>query len=151
MKKVEKQYQIHSYTTSNIDVFETICIHENLPISAYFIERREDFLLSLKKNPTFLNIIPRTKHVLNDFKLRTQYSRLYLFVVYILFVILTCIYLYVNNSDDIKVWMKVIKTETLNVGNTSQKIHLIWIILLFLLSLFIYKYIIRRNMSTFRE
>ena len=46
----------------------------------------------------------------------------YLFVVYILFypVIRTSIHLRVNNSHDIKVLMKVIKTKTFNVGFKSQ-------------------------------
>ena len=44
------------------------------------------------------------------------------FVVYILLapVIYTSIYHCVNNSPDIKVLMKVIETETFNVGFTSQ-------------------------------
>ena len=37
------------------------------------------------KIPTFSNIFPRDKHVLNTFELRTLYARLYVFVVYILF------------------------------------------------------------------
>ena len=44
------------------------------------------------------------------------------FAVYILFapVISTSIHRCVNNSHDIKVLMKVIKTETFNVGFTSK-------------------------------
>ena len=95
--------------------FKTICIYENLPISAYFFERREDFS----------NIIPHAKHVLNTFKLRTHVC--IFSVVYILFafVISTRIHCCVNNSYDIKVLMKFIKTETFNVGFVSQWIHLI--------------------------
>ena len=85
-----------------------------------FFLRLEDFFCLLK-NPTFKNIIPCAKHVLNTFKLRTLICTLYLFVVYILFalVILTSIYRRVNNSHDIKVLMKVFKTETCNDGFTS--------------------------------
>ena len=45
-----------------------------------------------------------------------------IFVIYILFasVIFTSIHRWVNNSQDIKVLMKVIKTETFNVDFTSQ-------------------------------
>ena len=32
-----------------MDHFKMICIYENLPISAYFFERREDFSYLLKK------------------------------------------------------------------------------------------------------
>ena len=105
-----------------MDNFKTICIYEKLPISAYFFKRRED-ISCLLKNPIFSNIIPRAKHVLNTFKLRTLYARFFFFfVVYILFapVILTSIFRCVNSSHDIKVLMKVIKTETFNVGFTSQ-------------------------------
>ena len=44
------------------------------------------------------------------------------FVIYILFapVILTILHRCVNNSHDIKVLMKVIKTETFNVGFTPK-------------------------------
>ena len=117
----KNKYQIHSYTTSNMDDFKTICIYENLPISAYFFKRREDFSCLLK-NRTFSNIIPRAKHVLNTFKLRMLYACLYLFVVYILFapIILTSIHCCVYNSHDIEVMGKVIKTETFNVGFTSK-------------------------------
>ena len=46
----------------------------------------------------------------------------YLFVIYILFapIILRSIYHCVDNSHDIKVLMKVIKTEMFNIGFTSQ-------------------------------
>ena len=104
-----------------MDDFKMICIYENLPIFAYFFKRREDFS-HLLKNPPFSNIFPRTKHILNTFKLRTLYARLYLFVVYILFapVISTSIHRCVNNFSDIKVLMKVSETETFNVDFTSQ-------------------------------
>ena len=36
-------YQIYSNMTSNMDDFKTICIYENLPISACFFKRQEDF------------------------------------------------------------------------------------------------------------
>ena len=36
-----------------MDDFKTICIYENLPISAYFFERREDFSCLLKKSNIF--------------------------------------------------------------------------------------------------
>ena len=83
-----------------MDEFKIICVYENLPISAYFFKRREDFSCFLK-NPIFLNIIPGAKHVLDTFKLRTLYVRLYLFVVYILFapVILTSTHRCVNISQ----------------------------------------------------
>ena len=44
------------------------------------------------------------------------------FIVYILFapVISTSIHFCENNSHDIKVLMKIIKTETFNVGFTSE-------------------------------
>ena len=68
------------------------------------------------KNPTFSNIIPCTKHILNTFKLRTLKVCLRTFC-YIHFlcapVILTSIHHCVNNSHDIKVLIKFIKTETL--------------------------------------
>ena len=87
-------------------------------LSAYFFKRREDFS-SLLKSPTFSNIIQRAKHGLDTFKLN---AHLYLFIVSILFVpvILTNIHRCVNSSPDIKVLMKIIKTETFNVGFTSQ-------------------------------
>ena len=86
-----------------------------------FLWKTGEFFLSLK-NPTFSNI-PRAKHVGDTFKLRTLDARLYLFVEYILFasVILESIHRCVKDSNDIKVLMKVIKTETFNVvGFTSQ-------------------------------
>ena len=58
--------------------FRTICIYENLLISAYFFKRREDFPC-VWRNPTFLNTIPRAKHVFNTSKLWTWYARWYLF------------------------------------------------------------------------
>ena len=120
--------------------FKTICIFENLPISAYFFKRREDFSCLLK-NPIFSNIIPRAKHVLNTFELIMLCARLYLFVIDISFapVISTSIHRYVNNSPDIKVLMKVIETETLTrlyITISSST----WIIV-FLLSSYIYIYI----------
>ena len=98
-----------------------ICIYKNLSITAYFFKRREDFSFLLK-NPTFLNIIPRAKHVLNTFKLRTLYARSYIFryIHFICFYDLDSIHRCVNNSHDIKVLMKVIKTESFNVDFTSQ-------------------------------
>ena len=57
---LKNKYQMHSYTTSKMDDFKTICIYENLPIFAYFFKRREDFSCFLK-NLTFSNIIPRAK------------------------------------------------------------------------------------------
>ena len=86
------------------------------------LKKTGGFFLSLKKNPTFSNIFPCTKHILNTFKLRTLCARLYLFVIYTLFapIISTSIHRYENNSPDIKVLMKVIRTETFNVGFTSQ-------------------------------
>ena len=62
----KNKYQIHSYTTSNMDNFKTICIYENLPISAYFFKKWEGFSCLLK-NPIFSNIIPHAKHILNTF------------------------------------------------------------------------------------
>ena len=105
-----------------MDDFQTICIY----MKTYLFLRisLKDgciFLVSLKKF-NIPNIIPRAKHVLNTFKLRTLYAHLYLFIVYILFalVIMTSIHRSVNTSHDIKVLMKVIKTETFNIGFTSQ-------------------------------
>ena len=100
-----------------------IYIYENLPIFAYFFKRREDFSRPLKKNPTFSNIFPRAKHVLNTFKSRRLCVRLYLFVVNILLapVISTSTHRCVNNSPDTKVLMKVIETETFNVDFTSLR------------------------------
>ena len=87
----------------------------------YFFKRREDFA-GLLKNQTFSNIIPGAKHVVNTFKIRSLCARLYLFVVYILFapVISTSIHHCVNSYLDIKIMMKVIKTEAFNDGLTSQ-------------------------------
>ena len=70
--------KIHSYMTSNMDDFKTICKYKNLTTSAYFFKKTGGFFLSLK-GPTFSNIIQRAKHVLNTFKLRTLYTHLYLF------------------------------------------------------------------------
>ena len=111
----KNKHQIHSYTISNRDDFKSICIYENLLIFAYFFKRREDFLV-YEKNSTFSKVIPRVKHVLNTFKLRSLWARLYLFVVYILFalVISTSIRRYVKNSPDTKVLMMVIETEKIN-------------------------------------
>ena len=44
----KNKYQIHSFTTSNMDDFKTICIYENLPIFAYFFKRWEDFYCLVK-------------------------------------------------------------------------------------------------------
>ena len=90
------------------------------------------FFLSLKKNPTFSNIIPCAKYILNTFKLRTLYACLYLFIVYILFapVILTSIHPCVNNPH-IKVLMKVIETKTSNIDFNITINSPIWIILFF--------------------
>ena len=81
------------------------------------------FFSSLKKNPTFSNINPRAKHVLNTFKPRTLCARLYLLIVYILFapVISTSFHCCVNNSPDINVPMEVIETETFNVALHHNK------------------------------
>ena len=49
----KNSYQIHSYTTSNMDDFKTISIYENLPIFAYFFKRQEDFCCLLKKSNIF--------------------------------------------------------------------------------------------------
>ena len=110
-----------THATSKMDDFKMICIYENLPISVFFFERREDFSCLLK-NPTFSHIIPCAKHVLNTFKLRMLYAHFYLSIVYILFVPVNSISIHhcVNNSHDIKVLMKVIKTKMFNVGFTSQ-------------------------------
>ena len=98
-----------------MDDFKTICIcmktYQSLHIS---LKNGRIFLIS-EKNPTFSRIFPRAKYVLNTFELRTLRARLYLSVVYILFVpvISTSIHRCVNNSSGIKVLMKVIETETL--------------------------------------
>ena len=91
-----------------MDDFKKICMYENLPISAYFFKRQEDF--SCLKNST------------NTFKLGKLYARLYLFIIDSLLapVILTSIHPSINNSREIKVLMKVIKAETFNIGLTSQ-------------------------------
>ena len=67
-------------------------------------------------NPTFPNMFPRARHVLNTFKLWTLCARLHLFVVYFLFapVVLASIHRYENYSD-IQVLMMVTETETFNV------------------------------------
>ena len=49
----KNKYQIHSYTTSNMEDLKTICIYENLRISVYFFKRREDFSCLLKKSNIF--------------------------------------------------------------------------------------------------
>ena len=118
----KNKYQIHSYTTSNMDDFKTICIYENLPIFAYFFKRLKDFSRLLKKNPTFSNIFLCAKHILNTFKLRMLCARFYIFIVCILFapVILISIHRCVNNFPDIKVLMMVIETKTFNINFTSQ-------------------------------
>ena len=77
-------------------------------------------------------IIPRAKHVFNTFKLRT-FMNLSLYTFSFAPVISTSIHRCVNNFHDIKVLMKVIKTETFNIGFTSKQIHQIWVIV-FLLS-----------------
>ena len=102
-----------------MDIFKTICIYENLLVFAYLFNNGSIYLVSLR-NPTFSNIFPRAKHVLNAFKLWTQCARLYLFVVYFSFalVISTSIHRYVNYPD-IQVLMMVTETETFNVDFTS--------------------------------
>ena len=55
--------------------FKTICKYKNFAIFPYFFQKTDVSL----KNPTFSNIIPHVKHILNTFKLRTQNTRLYLF------------------------------------------------------------------------
>ena len=78
----------------------------------------------------FSNIIPRAKHVLNTFKLKRLYARLYLFVVYILFapVILTNIPRCVNNSLITKSWWRILKTKRLTL-TLHQQNSPIWLIL----------------------
>ena len=73
----KNEYQIHSYMTSNMDDFKTICIFGNLLVFAYFLKDGRIYLVSLrnKKNPIFSNIFPCAKHVLNTFKLRTLCAR----------------------------------------------------------------------------
>ena len=50
---LKNEYQIHSYTTSNMDDFKTICVYEYLTISAYFFERQENFSCHLKISQIF--------------------------------------------------------------------------------------------------
>ena len=102
-----------------MDDFKTICIYENLLDIAYFLINGRFCLVSLG-NPTFSNIFPRARHVLNSFELRTLCAHLYLFVVYFSFgpVISASIHRYVNYSD-IKVLMMVTETETFNVDFNS--------------------------------
>ena len=64
---LENKYQIHSYITSNMDDFKSICIYENLHISTYFFKRRVDFSCLLKKkNPNIFKYLStcqtRTKY-----------------------------------------------------------------------------------------
>ena len=70
----KNKYQIHSYTTFNMDDFKTICIYENLLVFAYFLINGRIRLVSLG-NPTFSNIFSRAKHVRNTFKLWTLCER----------------------------------------------------------------------------
>ena len=125
MKKAEKHN--NSYRWIYCDVKSTLDIsvlvrniYENLIVFAYFLKDGRILLVTLK-NSTFSNIFSRAIHVLNTFKLRTQYTRLYLYDVYILFapVISTSIDRCVNYSD-IKALMMVIETETFNVDFTWQ-------------------------------
>ena len=113
------KYQIHSYTTSNMDDFKTICIYKNLHVFEYFLINGVIYLVSFG-NPTFSNIFPRTRHVLTTFELWTVCVRLYLFVVYFSFapVISPSIYRCVNYSV-MDVLMTVTETETFNVDFTS--------------------------------
>ena len=88
------------------------------------------FFWSLKK-PSFSNIIPRAKNVLNTFKLRVLNVRLWIFR-YIHF-------LYSCYLDKHPSWCEQFswyqspdegyKTDMFNVGFTSKSINLIWIIL----------------------
>ena len=58
------------------------------------------------------------------------------FVIYIFFApaISTNIHRYMNNSYDIKILMKVIKTETFNVGTINSPIWIILFSIFFMLS-----------------
>ena len=88
-------------------------------VFAYFLINRRIYLVSLG-NPTFSNIFPCARHVLNTFELWTLCARLYLFIVYFSFapIILASIHRYVNYFD-IQVLMIVTETETFNVDFTS--------------------------------
>ena len=110
---------IHSYTTSNMDDFKTICIYENLLVFAYFLINEKIYLVSLG-NPTFSNIFSCVRHVLNTFELWTLCAHLYLFVVYFSFapVISASIHRYVIYSD-IQILMMVTETETFNINFNS--------------------------------
>ena len=83
----KNKYQIYSYTTSNTDDFKTIYIYENLFVFVYFLINRRVYLVSLG-NPSFLNIFPGARDVLNTFELWTLCARSYLFVVYIFYLLL---------------------------------------------------------------
>ena len=109
----KNKYQIHSYTTFNMDDFNTICIYENLLVFAYFLIDWMIYLISLG-NPTFSTMFPHSRHVLKTFELWMLCACLYLFVVYFSFapVISVSIHRYVNYFD-IQVLMMVTETETL--------------------------------------
>ena len=40
----KNKYQIHSYMTSNMDDFKTICIYENLLVFVYFFKKTGGFV-----------------------------------------------------------------------------------------------------------
>ena len=115
----KNKYQVHSYTTPYMDNFKTVCIYENLLVFAYFLKNGRIDLISLG-NPTFSNIFPHARHVLNTFELWTLCAHLYLYVVYFSFapVISASIHHYAKYSD-IQILMIVTETETFNVDFTS--------------------------------
>ena len=73
----KNKFWIHSYMTSNMDDFKTICTYKNFLTSAYFSKNGRIFFIS--KNSTVSNIIPCAKHVLNNLKLGTLNAYWYLF------------------------------------------------------------------------
>ena len=104
-----------------MDDFRMLNKYKNFLISAHSFKKQEDFS-DLFEIQQISSIIPRAKHLMNIFKLRTLNVRLCVFrnVHFLFSFILTSIHRCRNIFQDLKVLMTDIKTETFNVGFTSK-------------------------------
>ena len=102
--------------TSKRSVYMKTCLSPRISLKDWRI-----FFLSRKRSNIF-KYYSTCQTGTYYFKVKNAIGTFVSFVLYTLFapVILTSIHCCVNNSHDIKVPMKVIKTETSNVDFTSQ-------------------------------
>ena len=71
----KNKYLIQSYTTSNMDNFKTIFIHEDLLV-CIFLKNGRIYLVSLR-NPIFSTTFPRVRHVLITWIMKTMCTFIY--------------------------------------------------------------------------